>query len=189
MRERVAPTQLPLPTIRLSRPHTWNTRPPYILILGGEKLFAKKISCHEIERLNLPKMCCSWLRCRRRVADSAESNAPVQAFEKQLPIEDTTQEEEIQELKPRKNSADLHRVRRVVRPLIARLGCEFALVVYVGYICLFSLLRYYVRGYDSWDCTEYMTLFHINKLYINVHSLCKLCATIDEILLNMFVFW
>lgn len=47
-------------------------------------------------------MCCSWLRCRRRVADSAEPNAPVQAFEKQLPIEDATQEEEIQELKPRK---------------------------------------------------------------------------------------
>lgn len=47
------------------------------------------------------------------MADSAESNAPIQAFEKELPIEDEIQKEETQELKSRKKSADLHRVRRV----------------------------------------------------------------------------
>lgn len=91
-------------------------------------------------------MCCSWLRCRKKVADSAESNTPVQAFEKQLPIEDATQEEEIQELKPRKKSADLHRVRRVIRSAYctARLRIRFGCI---RRICLFSLLRFYVRGY------------------------------------------
>lgn len=85
-------------------------------------------------------MCCSWLRCRRRVADSAESTAPVQAFEKELPIEDTTREEEIQELKPRKKSADLHRVRRVVRSAYctARLRIRFGCIRRIFLFVLFA---------------------------------------------------
>lgn len=92
-------------------------------------------------------MCCSWLRCRRRVADSAEPNAPVQAFEKELPIEDATQEEEIQEIKTRKKSADLHRVRKVVRSAYctSRLRITFGCIPRICF--LFCLLRYYIRGY------------------------------------------
>nr|XP_049692057.1 kinesin-like protein Klp10A isoform X5 [Helicoverpa armigera] len=40
-------------------------------------------------------MCCSWLRCRRRVADSTENDAPMEAFEKsETPAEEATQEEQ-----------------------------------------------------------------------------------------------
>lgn len=96
-------------------------------------------------------MCCSWLRCRRRVADSVESDAPVtQAFEKQLPIEDATQEEEIQELKPRKKSADLHRVG-LSAYCTARLRISFG--CNVGFFLLFILLRYYV-----YDCVIHATV-------------------------------
>ncbi|CAF4861926.1 unnamed protein product [Pieris macdunnoughi] len=37
-------------------------------------------------------MCCSWLFCRRRVADSAEANAPFEAYEKAKPSEEATEE-------------------------------------------------------------------------------------------------
>lgn len=89
-------------------------------------------------------MCCSWLRCRRRVADSAESNAPVQAFEKQLPIEDaTTQEDVIQELKSRKKSADLHRIRKVVRSAYctARLQIRFGCIPWIHFFSSFVCCR------------------------------------------------
>lgn len=40
-------------------------------------------------------MCCSWLRCRRRVADSTDNNAPMEAFEKsESPAEEATEEQE-----------------------------------------------------------------------------------------------
>ncbi|KAH9641337.1 hypothetical protein HF086_016331 [Spodoptera exigua] len=40
-------------------------------------------------------MCCSWLRCRRRVADSTDNNAPMEAFEKsETPAEEATEEQE-----------------------------------------------------------------------------------------------
>ena len=40
-------------------------------------------------------MCCSWLRCRRRVADSTENNEPMEAFEKsETPAEEATEEEQ-----------------------------------------------------------------------------------------------
>lgn len=52
-------------------------------------------------------MCCSWLRCRRRVADSAEATT-VEAFEEPKPEEVVLEE---QELKPRKMSSVLHRLR------------------------------------------------------------------------------
>lgn len=40
-------------------------------------------------------MCCSWLRCRRRVADSTENNEPMEAFEKsETPAEEATPEEQ-----------------------------------------------------------------------------------------------
>ncbi|CAH2102061.1 unnamed protein product [Euphydryas editha] len=39
-------------------------------------------------------MCCSWLRCRRRVADSAESTAPIEGFEESVPPAEAPMEEE-----------------------------------------------------------------------------------------------
>ncbi|KAF9816689.1 hypothetical protein SFRURICE_018569 [Spodoptera frugiperda] len=40
-------------------------------------------------------MCCSWLRCRRRVADSTDNNAPMEAFEKsESPAEEATEEQQ-----------------------------------------------------------------------------------------------
>lgn len=50
-------------------------------------------------------MCCSWLRCRRRVADSAEPGTPVEAFEKtETPTEVMTEEEQIGDLKPEEST-------------------------------------------------------------------------------------